>query len=163
MSVSMLKIHYTIYVYIFFDKITFDKIIAGYRNTFSWVKPVLVNYCFLFLLRWSMRLQQLKKHDIHGQRNHCIPFNGQASAQDETYSITVDFTMAVGFARDPKLLNAPDERFAGAAAKECKTCLNTFRHNSHMIHIELHSKCFGQNWFTTAGENVAIWLSFLLC
>lgn len=58
-----------------------------------------------------MRLQEVKKtfifdKDIHGQRNHCIPFNGQASAEDETVSITVRFSMAVGFARDLKLLNA---------------------------------------------------------
>lgn len=59
--------------------------------------------------------------------------------------------MAVGFARDLKLLNAPDERFSHAAAKECETCQNTFQHTSHMIHLELHLKGLSQNWFITVG------------
>lgn len=64
--------------------------------------------------------------------------------------------MGVGFARDLKLLNAPDERFCGAAAKECKTCLSTIQHTGHMIHI--HLKRFGQSWFASVGENAALCL-----
>lgn len=58
--------------------------------------------------------------------------------------------MDVDFARDPKLLNAPDERFSGVTAKECRTCLNTFQHTGHMMHVEL--PCFDQNWSTIAGD-----------
>lgn len=94
------------------------------------------------LIWWLKKTTFVSERDILGRKKHWITLNGQGSARGELFSITVNFTMGVGFARDLKLLNAPDERLSRAAAKECKTCLNTFQHTGHMMHFELHLKCF---------------------
>lgn len=110
------------------------------------------------LLRWPMRLRWLTKKttfisdtDIQVQKNHCIPFNGQAGARDETFSITANSTMGVGFARVLSCLMHQMKGSLGLQPKNVRLAWTLF--NTPVIWF-----IFIWNVLAAVGENAALCL-----